>query len=365
MKYLLTGFCSFLLTFLTSAQTPDTDADGVPDNEDLCPKVKGTKANKGCPEAANAAKTTDYFSKEDFTTILDVVCKLELPKYRHPQVPAQQLEGIATTLPQTGANKQFPVYYSTDGKASFIAMLILSNQPAEFNNAVQFVQQQLLMNSSTCLAYKLFKPFPTPSGDTTFMGFKQNDEGPLMQIKVYKHRASASETYIVLGVETVPRRPQPIAKVVDPALCNDLQKIMEASSDGFKSVRSNPKKNTITDKDDFETSLPGLGLQKKKLRVNDWYDMMELKNHQIITYTADGFFDKKETAQALFNQYVAKLESCGSLKNRQVAQAKNLITLSYTASVNNRTKEVTLELMDLGEGYVISVNVTDKFAKLN
>lgn len=365
VKNMLAGFIIIIAGNALFAQPPDSDGDGVPDSEDLCPTVKGTKANKGCPDATAGNKTTDYFAKDDFTTILDVICKSELAKYRHPQVPAQQLEGVVTTLPQTGVNKQFPVYYSTDGKGSFIAMMILSNQPAEFNSAVAFVHQQLLYNSSSCLAYKLFKPVPTPSGDTTFMAFNQNDEGPLLQIKVYKHQVSASERYVILGVEAVPRRAPPVAKVADPALCNDLLKIMEASSDGFKNVRSNPKKNSISGLDDYETSLPGLGLEKKKLRVEDWYDVMELKENKIITYDASSFVVNKEKAEALFNQYVAKLESCGTLKDRQVAQTKNLITLSYSARVNNRAKEVSLKLMDLGEGYVITVNVTDKYAKLN
>jgi hypothetical protein len=29
---------------------PDTDGDGVLDKDDKCPEVKGTVANKGCPE---------------------------------------------------------------------------------------------------------------------------------------------------------------------------------------------------------------------------------------------------------------------------------------------------------------------------
>ena len=148
---MLAGFIIIIAGNALLAQPPDSDGDGVPDSEDVCPAVKGTKANKGCPDAA-ATKTTGYFAKDDFTAILDVICKSELAKYRHPQVPAQQLEGVATTLPQTGVNKQFPVYYSTDGKGSFIAMLILSNQVNEFAKAVDFVQQQLLYNSSSCLA---------------------------------------------------------------------------------------------------------------------------------------------------------------------------------------------------------------------
>ncbi|MGL1166908.1 hypothetical protein ACSTLJ_00130, partial [Vibrio parahaemolyticus] len=31
---------------------PDTDGDGVNDEEDKCPTVKGTVANAGCPELA-------------------------------------------------------------------------------------------------------------------------------------------------------------------------------------------------------------------------------------------------------------------------------------------------------------------------
>lgn len=38
---------------------PDTDGDGIPDNEDECPNVAGTKANKGCPEKVEAPKDTD------------------------------------------------------------------------------------------------------------------------------------------------------------------------------------------------------------------------------------------------------------------------------------------------------------------
>jgi len=144
MKWFLVGIFVFISTATSVAQSTDIDNDGIPDSEDLCPTVKGTKTGKGCPDAVAGTKTTAYFAKDDFTTILDMICKSELAKYRHPQVPAQQLEGVATTLPQTGVNKQFPVYYSTDGKGSFIAMLILSNQPAEVNEAVNFVQPQLL-----------------------------------------------------------------------------------------------------------------------------------------------------------------------------------------------------------------------------
>jgi outer membrane protein OmpA-like peptidoglycan-associated protein len=41
---------------------PDTDGDGVLDKDDKCPEVKGTVANKGCPEVSEAVmmKLNEY-----------------------------------------------------------------------------------------------------------------------------------------------------------------------------------------------------------------------------------------------------------------------------------------------------------------
>ena len=43
-------FLFFILScYITYSQLPDSDGDGVFDNEDACPFVKGVKENKGCP----------------------------------------------------------------------------------------------------------------------------------------------------------------------------------------------------------------------------------------------------------------------------------------------------------------------------
>ena len=49
---------------------PDTDGDGVADNEDRCPEVKGSIANKGCPEmkVEDIKKITQIASKIFFET---------------------------------------------------------------------------------------------------------------------------------------------------------------------------------------------------------------------------------------------------------------------------------------------------------
>ncbi|MBK7389874.1 MAG: OmpA family protein [Bacteroidetes bacterium] len=52
---------------------PDTDGDGVADNEDRCPTVKGNIANKGCPEITkeDVKKITQIASKIFFETNSD------------------------------------------------------------------------------------------------------------------------------------------------------------------------------------------------------------------------------------------------------------------------------------------------------
>jgi hypothetical protein len=44
-----------------SCPWPDTDGDGVLDKDDKCPEVKGTVANKGCPEVSpEVIKQNEY-----------------------------------------------------------------------------------------------------------------------------------------------------------------------------------------------------------------------------------------------------------------------------------------------------------------
>ncbi len=51
MKYTIYLLCCFFIMSDLSAQgSPDSDKDGVPDNEDVCPFTAGSKANKGCPD---------------------------------------------------------------------------------------------------------------------------------------------------------------------------------------------------------------------------------------------------------------------------------------------------------------------------
>ena len=64
LKLSIIALLFVMLVLLTPsfAQTADTDGDGVNDSEDLCVTVKGTKANKGCPEKTKQPEQTPNVS---------------------------------------------------------------------------------------------------------------------------------------------------------------------------------------------------------------------------------------------------------------------------------------------------------------
>ena len=61
-------FVAILLFFTNTLLAQDADSDGVLDSEDVCPMVKGTKANRGC--AAIDTKSISPNSKPDRKSVV-------------------------------------------------------------------------------------------------------------------------------------------------------------------------------------------------------------------------------------------------------------------------------------------------------
>lgn len=81
-KLLLTTFF-FLITALsisTFAQTSDRDGDGIKDSDDLCPTIKGTVANKGCPEKTKSKQENSTQSNSTRNTKNNSISEGELLK---------------------------------------------------------------------------------------------------------------------------------------------------------------------------------------------------------------------------------------------------------------------------------------------
>lgn len=90
------AFFLFQLIFIclcTTGQMPDSDGDGIYDNDDVCPFVAGTKENKGCPAEKKTVKPKQDTLVKKAVSAPDGELKLKpgnilVYQYSYPQLEA-------------------------------------------------------------------------------------------------------------------------------------------------------------------------------------------------------------------------------------------------------------------------------------
>jgi len=277
-KLFFLGIALVTVLISTAQMPPDDDNDGVPNSEDACPLIPGTKENKGCPGATKENTMSDFITPEAFETILNNVCLKGIVLKIDKDAPPQQNGPIATTLPKTGKNKNFPVYYETDGKGIFVTYVLLSDKTSDYQQAVNFIDANVKpqQDKAGCLMYRPVTKGQNVAGDSTFFSFNKatGKEDDYMEWIVYNHEVSPTNKYVVLAIKTIPytiidaaeKKQVKANSINNPQFCNDINKILKESTAGFKNVRSKPQKGDPLFYDwVYNTTLPGLGFKEAKL----------------------------------------------------------------------------------------------------
>lgn len=137
----------------------DTDQDGVPDNIDLCINVKGTKANRGCPEEKNAIteveKTTIislakniYFASGK--AILSDLSKKELEKIANIMYDNSNASFIIEGHTDSGGDKDYNIRLSQDRANAVMNYLIkLGVRPSNLKSIGYGFSKPLYNNRSS------------------------------------------------------------------------------------------------------------------------------------------------------------------------------------------------------------------------
>jgi hypothetical protein len=359
---------TFFIVIVSHAQLPtDDDNDGVPNSEDACPSVKGTKANKGCPE--NTVSATSFLSQELFSNIIEMVSNEKQEEYKNPQAPVEN-GIIQTTLPYTGINKEFPVFYSTDGKGSFTTYVLLSSNESDFNNAVKLIDQRIKGNENSFNSLTL-REYAVNINDTkdnaVFTFGPSSITGQLLGMRIYKQNPGNNQKIIVWAIETLSEdavnNKIKSEGIYDKVFCEDVNKILTASTTAFKNYRSSPvnKKETI----EYITSLPSLGLTKKYLSVKTEEDVVDDTRKTAISYNTDISFNDNEVADKKLEELVKKMDACINFSTRKihsdpVVTAKSVF-VSYETRYDGKLKKVNVNKLDLGilnGKYVVMVSVS-------
>lgn len=353
----------------------DDDKDGIKNAEDLCPSVPGTKANKGCPD--DKKTTATFISKENFETIVEASCNRKLESYIDKSIPGNGANAgamVATTLPKTGVNNNYPVYYQTDGKGSFITIVILSNNIADNRQAAAYVTDMIDKLDVWCLKQREKKMYKSAAGDSTIIRFERDvaemiDE--YMDWQVFNYKQSPTEQYVMLAIKNIPYTEianRNNAKIKNDGLynktfCDNLEVVYKESVTAFKQVRRNPKKRFSGDWE-YETSIPLTGFTDVSLttRILKQYG---LPDEPVIAYRAmKSFVNDKQAAEQFYKNLVKQVDGCGNFTERKVSKPiPGTIYTNYTIQFDKRNKLVELLIADVGDGYiVVSIEVRDENA---
>jgi hypothetical protein len=355
-----------------SQAPPDDDNDGVPNSEDACPSVKGTKANKGCPE--NNVNTTSFLSQELFSNIIEMVSNEKQEEYKNPQAPVEN-GIIQTTFPYTGINKEFPIFYSTDGKGGFTTFVILSSNESDFNNAINLIDQRIKGNENSFNSLTL-REYTVNINDTkdnaVFTFGPSSITSQMLGMRIYKHNPGNNQKIIVWAIETLSEdavnNKIKSEGIYDKVFCEEVNQILTASTTAFKNNRSSPinQKETI----EYITSLPGLGLTKKHLSVRTKEDVVDDTRKTVISYYTDITFNDNEAADKKLEELVKKMDACINFLTRKIhsdpVTAKSVF-ISYETRYDGKLKNVNVNKLDLGflNGkyvVVVSVSIVDEAA---
>ena len=368
-------FVAIVLFFTNTllAQDADSDGDGVLDSEDVCPMDKGTKANKGCPandtlSSKPTSENTNFITDDDFVSIMNTICKYKQELYKDNTVQDGS-NVIKTTLPKTGADKQFPVYYATNGKGRFFTYISLSSNENDFLPAVKLIDERIKTNAASLCIGEDFFPYPVPyevkittTNDTATFIFQPSEyQMRFFRMMVYKYNAVNGTKIITLRVETISNEAviQQIKSkgITDNTFCKDVSNVIAESHSSFKNIKEGVPTKAGSGSY-LNSKLLVNGFEETSIQIDIVPEPSSLKTSSNEYQTSRTFKNDDAGAQLFFNQLTSKLDGCLNFSARYWEKTKKeKTTLFYKVSDENGSVKIRVVLLNLGDIQGKSVSV--------
>ena len=372
-------FVAIVLFFTNTllAQDADSDGDGVIDSEDVCPMEKGTKANRGCPAidslsiSANSKPTSEnmgFITDDDFVSIMNTICKYKQELYKD-NTEQNGSNIIRTTLPKTGADKQFPVYYATNGKGRFFTYISLSSNENDFLPAVKLIDERIKKNAASLCIGEDFFPYTVPyevkittTNDTATFIFQPSEyQMRFFRMMVYKYNAVNGTKIITLRVETISNEAmvQQIKSkgITDNTFCKDVSNVIAESHSSFKNIKEGVPTKAGSGSY-LNSKLLVNGFEETSIQIDIVPEPLSLKTSSNEYQTSRTFKNDDAGAQLFFNQLTSKLDGCLNFSARYWEKTKKeKTTLFYKVSDENGSVKIRVVLLNLGDIQGKSVSV--------
>ena len=365
-KLIILGIALVSVLISTAQMPPDDDNDGISNSEDLCPKTKGTKANKGCPEnATEKAGSTSFLTNKEFETIMDAVCLRTQSQLINTSIPVAADGMQQTTLPFTGPKKQFPIYYN-ENKNEIITttIIILSDNENDLEPAYIELLTKIKTIQTLCLVGKKIETGSDASTGEKSILFRNMLGNGEFEMRIYKHN-NGGQSLIIWNIFTVDPEKEKKATaataksqgVFDKNFADDMKKILSASSNGFVKNRIDGKKNTDGEME-FRTNLPTLKKKKKAvLTTSDSYSPYD-DSFKILEYSATSDYKTTGTnIEAIVTELERKCDGSLDFEKKEIVKEANSVVYTIKGKPDQK---VTLMLIVTQSEYLIYLTVTDK-----
>lgn len=362
-----TFFVLAILFFSSTAfpQIADDDGDGVPNSEDLCPKTKGTKANKGCPESSTVKTiAASFLSNKEYETIMDAVCLRTQSQLINKSIPAEADGMQQTTLPFTGAKKQFPIYFNENKNEIYTTtIIILSDNENDLEPAYNELVNKISAIQTLCLMGKKSETSSNASTGEKSILFRNMLGNGEFEMRIYKHK-NGNQSLIIWNIFTVDPEKEKNATtlnaksqgVYDKNFADDMKKILAASANGFVKNRFDGKKNS-DDEMVFRTDLPVLGMQKAVLKTADSYNPYD-DDYKIIEYSATSNYKTTGTnIETIMTDLERKCDGSLDFEKKEIVKEANSVVYTIKGKPDQK---VTLLLIVTQSEYLIHLVVSDK-----
>jgi hypothetical protein len=358
------GFILFALCVIFSvpaySQPPDSDGDGVNDNNDACPFVKGTKANTGCPEE-NIGATCNYITAASFDAILSAVCN----NTAHRQVGSklENNKNLLTGFTKNGIAQNFPVFYKQSNPNNFSVSIGLSNRLSDTTAILECINR-LFRESSVCNSlYKQVQLTYTPASQKYADVYATDEGGVFFYLEKVK---SGSKSLVQLRISKFIYKKgteKPVVKNPPPAPvneCNDFEQILNECMSGYTKVKGSFIKEELPAKY-YTTTLPGLGLSEKYVveSVNVEISSGKVDRRNVIYYSAEKEFGKTDEALLVYEQLKNRLKKCYSGTVNITDDKNQKIYEFFFTYKGYNIRAVVIYLNFLSSNVSISIRIAD------
>ncbi|MCX6316411.1 MAG: hypothetical protein NTW29_03925 [Bacteroidetes bacterium] len=304
-------FCAcIVISAIGLSQVPDSDGDGIADPDDLCPFVKGTRQDKGCP--GKAAPVPVFISLASFDNMLTEVCTNQLNK--RLTVRLENNKTLLTTFSYNGENGSLPVYYKQSGPLNVSLMIGLSEKISDTNQVLVSVNE-LFANSKACDgAYRRVRLTYNHSGKNYSDVYASEDGGVFFYLEKIK---TGSRILIRLRINRIRYNEQSEKVNVQPPPpapqtgCASLETILKSCIEGYSGVKGSFVKEEIPAKY-YTTSLPDLGLKEKFVvdSKNIEFANGEMIRKNVVYYSADQEYTSSADALNMYEKMKGLVKNC-------------------------------------------------------